>query len=249
LKVDSTNSLSLLVATIDAMTPDEFGLAPQGWGTWLRPNASKVFLEITDDNSEDMTAAEFVTAITAKSAQFGTAAAPTFRFHSIIGIAEKPTVTEPWLPTEPLQTEKCTGNSDTVENPGSVYQDLSVATGGLRFPLCQFTNFDAVFESIAKDVASHATIGCEFDVPMPPMGQELDLAKVAVEYDAGDGSPLKTFGQAKTQAECQPDAFFIDTATNKITLCPDTCAAAQRGKNPAIDVLFTCEPTFVPPPK
>jgi hypothetical protein len=32
-------------------------------------------------------------------------------------------------------------------------------------------------------------------------------------------------------------------------LCPDTCAAAQRGKNPKIDVLFTCEPTFVDPPK
>jgi hypothetical protein len=249
LKVDSLNSLVLLVDTFDATVKDEFGLAPMGWGAWLRPNASKVFLEITDDNSTEMSAADFVTKITAKSAQFGTAAAPTFRFHSIIGIGEKPQVTEPWQPTEPVQTSTCTGNADTVENPGPVYQELSRSTGGLRFPLCQFTAFDAVFETIAKDVVSHAAIACDFPIPKPPMGQELDLSKVAVSYDAGDGNAAKTFGQAMSLSECQPDAFYIDSASGKILLCPDTCAAAQRGKAPKIDVLFTCEPTFVKPPK
>jgi hypothetical protein len=149
----------------------------------------------------------------------------------------------------PVQTSTCTGNDDTVENPGSVYQELSRSTGGLRFPLCQFTAFDAVFDTIAKDVVSHAAIACDFPIPKPPMGQELDLSKVAVSYDAGDGNPAKTFGQAMSMAECQPDAFYIDSASGKILLCPDTCAAAQRGKAPKIDVLFTCEPTFVKPPK
>lgn len=248
LKVDSLNSLSLLVDTFDATVPDEFGLAPMGWGAWLRPNASKVFLEITDDNSTEMSAVDFVAKITAKSAQFGTAAAPAFIFHSIIGIGEKPQVTEPWQPSEPVQTTTCTGNADKVENHGPVYQELSRSTGGLRFPLCQFTSFDAVFETIAKDVVSHAAIACEFPIPAPPKGQDLDLSKVAVSYDAGDGNPAKTFGQAMSMAECQPDAFYIDSASGKILLCPDTCAAAQRGKAPKIDVLFTCEPTFVKPP-
>ena len=248
LKVDSLNSLSLLVDTFDATVPDEFGLAPMGWGAWLRPNASKVFLEITDDNSTTMSAVDFVAKITAKSAQFGTSAAPTFIFHSIIGIGEKPQVTEPWQPTEPVQTTTCTGNADKVENHGPVYQELSRSTGGLRFPLCQFTAFDAVFETIAKDVVSHAAIACEFPIPAPPKGQDLDLSKVAVSYDAGDGNPAKTFGQAMSLAECQADAFYIDSASGKILLCPDTCAAAQRGKAPKIDVLFTCEPTFVKPP-
>jgi hypothetical protein len=249
LKVDSLNSLTLLVDTFDATKPDEFKLAPQGWGAWLRPQASKVILEITDDNSADMTAADFLAQLTAKSAQFGTAAAPAFVFHSIIGIGEKAAPTEPWLPTEALQTSLCTGNADTVENAGTVYQELSRQTGGLRFPICQFTAFDAVFETIANDVVSHAAIACEFAIPPSPMGQALDLSKVAVGYDAGDGSPPKTFGQAMTSADCVPDAFYIDAAANEIQLCPDTCAAAQRGKNPSIDVLFTCEPTFVKPPK
>jgi hypothetical protein len=247
LKVDSRNSLSLLVDTFDATEPDEFGLAPMGWGAWLRPNASKVFLEITDDNSTTMTAADFIAQISAKSPQFGTADVATFVFHSIIGIGEKPQVTEPWLPTEPVQTSVCAGNDDVVENPGAVYQELSRTTGGLRFPLCQYDAFDAVFTAIAKDVVSHAAIACDFAIPTSPTGKELDLSKVAVSYDAGDGSAPKTFGQAKTSAECQPDAFFIDAAAGKIQLCPDTCAAAQQGKAPKIDVLFTCEPTFVEP--
>jgi hypothetical protein len=249
LKVDSLNSLSLLIGTFDATMPDEFDLAPMGWSAWLRPNASKVFLEITDDNSTTMTATDFVATITAKSAQFGTAAAPAFIFHSIIGIGEKPEVTQPWTPDEPVQTSTCTGNADPVENAGPVYQELSRSTGGLRFPLCQYNAFDAVFEAIAKDVVSHAAIACEFVIPPSPMGKDLDLSKVAVSYDAGDGSAPKTFGQAMTSADCQPDAFFIDATAGKIQLCPDTCAAAQKGKQPKIDVLFTCEPTFVDPPK
>ncbi len=249
LKIESLNSLVLVVDTFDGTEQDEFDLAPQGWGTWLRPNASKVFLEITDDNSTELSAAEFTAKITAKSPQFGTPSAPNFRFHSIIGIAEKPTPAEPWLPEEPMQTGLCTGNDDKVENAGPVYQELSRATGGLRFPLCQFTAFDAVFDKIAKDVASHAAIACEFSVPAPPAGKELDLSTVAVSYTPDETTPAKTFGQAMNVGECQPDAFYADPATSKIVLCPETCAAAQQGKNPKIDVLFTCEPTYVRPPK
>jgi hypothetical protein len=249
LKVDSLNSLVLILSTLDGMAEDEFDLAPMGWGAWLRPEASKVFLEITDDNSTEMSAADFEAQLFAKSTAFGSVNARRYRFHSIIGIGEKATVTEPWLPTEPMQTSLCTGNGNTIENHGPVYQELSIATGGLRFPLCQFTAFDRVFDTIAKDVASHAAITCNIDIPQPPSNEELDLSKVAVSLDPGDGSGPKTFGQAKTAAECVPDAFYIDAAKNQIVLCDETCAAAQLGKNPKLDVLFTCEPTYVDPPK
>lgn len=247
LKVDSLNSLSLLVDTFDATKPDEFKLAPQGWGAWLRPNASKVFLEITDDNSTEMTAADFMAKITAKSPQFGSATAPSFRFHSIIGIGEKTQPTEPWLPDEAVQTTLCKGNQDTVENPGLVYQELSKTTGGLRFPLCQFTAFDAVFDTIAKDVASHAAIACEFPIPAPPTGRDLDLSTVAVAYAPDETTPPVTFGQAAKPEECVANAFYADVTNHKIVLCPEACVAAQKGKSPKVDVLFTCETTIIKP--
>ncbi len=250
LKVDSLNSLQLITTTYDATSPDEFKLAPMGWSAWLRPTAQKVFLEITDDNSTTMTSADFDAKLFALSPEnFGTAAHRKYTFHSIIGIGEKPKPTDAWLPTEPMQTSLCTGNGDTVENPGPVYQELSRLTGGLRFPICQFTAFDTVFETIANNVASHAGIACNFAIPPAPADQELDLGKVAVSYDAGDGTPTKTYGQAMTAAACVPDAFYIDAASNQIILCPDACDAAQNGLKPAINVLFTCADTYVPPPK
>jgi hypothetical protein len=250
LKVDSLNSLVLLIDTYDATEPDEFGLAPTGWSAWLRPAAKKVFLEITDDNSTEMTATEFESQLFALSPEhFGSADARKYVFHSIIGIGEKSTVTDPWLPEEAIQTSLCTGNDDTVENAGPVYQELSRLTGGLRFPLCQFTEFDVVFETIANNVTSQASIACEFPIPPAPADRELDLSKVAVSYDPGDGSGTKTFGQAMSAEQCVPDAFYIDEATRQIRLCPAACTSVQAGLQPTIDVLFTCEPTYVPPPK
>jgi hypothetical protein len=250
LKVDSLNSLSLLIDTYDATVPDEFDLAPMGWSAWLRPDAKKVFLEITDDNSTEMTSAAFENALFALSPEhFGSPDARRYVFHSIIGLGEKSTVTDPWLPEEEIQTSLCTGNDDTVENAGPVYQELSRLTGGLRFPLCQFTAFDVVFETIANNVTSQASIACEFPIPAAPEDRALDLSKVAVSYDPGDGSGPKTFGQAMSPEQCVPEAFYIDEATQQIRLCPAACSSVQGGLMPTIDVLFTCEPTYVPPPK
>jgi hypothetical protein len=248
--IQSLDSLRLVIDMYDATVPDEFGLAPEGWSAWLRPDAKKVFLEITDDDSTEMSADEFENSLFALSAEhFGSAANRKYTFHSIIGIGEKPVPTEPWLPEEDIQNSMCTGNSNTVEKPGVVYQDLSKRSGGLRFPLCQFLAYDVVFETIANNVVSHSGISCDFAIPPPPAGRDLDLSKVAVSYDPGDGSGVRTFGQAMNAAECQADAFYIDSATQQILLCPTACEAVQAGLMPVIDVLFTCEPTYIPPPQ
>lgn len=250
--IGSIDSLTLLIETFDSSDMEEFGQAPGGWGTWLRPQASKVFLEITDDNSIIMTKDEFVRALTARSAAFGTEQEPRFRFHSIVGLSAKPTPTEAWLPNEPIQTDKCTSDPDgngTVENAGEVYQELSVATNGLRFPICQYAAFDTVFKAIAGDVASHASLSCTFAIPAPPAGRELDLAKVAVSYTSNVGETAKLFGQVKGASDCLPEAFYVDPGTSQIILCPEACAAAQTGASPKLEVVFACEDTFVPPPR
>jgi hypothetical protein len=250
--VDSVDSLELLVDTFDDGAREEFGRAPDGWGAWLRPEATKVFLEITDDNSLIMTKDEFLTQLSSKTDVFGTAQEPRFRFHSIVGLSEKPTPTEPWFPGEPLQTDLCTSDvngNGTVENAGPVYQELSLLTNGLRFPICQFAAFDAVFKAIADDVAHHATLSCSFPIPAPPPGRELDLAKVAVSYTADVGESAQLFGQVESEDECVAEAFYVDAALNQIVLCPETCAAAQTGASPKIEVVFACEDTFVKPPR
>ena len=64
--------------------------APDGWSTWLRPGATRVFLEITDDDSE-RSSTDFLDWMYSKDPMFfGTASEPNWVFHSILGITEKP---------------------------------------------------------------------------------------------------------------------------------------------------------------
>jgi hypothetical protein len=247
-KVESTDSFDVFLDTYEMPVDDsgreeKYDQAPLGWSAWLRPNVKKVILEMTDDN-EDMPVATFVSQLTSVAPEhFGSADAPTFTFHSIIGVVEKATATDPYLPEEEIVTAICEGGGNIVENPGPVYQELSKLTGGLRFPLCEFAGFDAVFRRIAEDVVVKADIACDFAIPSPPEGTMLDLTKVAVNHVKGDGSGEVRFGQAPTLETCEPNAFYI--ADNRIWLCPDACTTIQNDAFSSVDVLFTCESTII----
>ena len=120
---------------------------------------------------------------------------------------------------------------------------MSRRTGGLRFPICQFTGYDAVFQKIADDVISKTQLACNFPIPAPPAGEQLDLTKVAVKYTKGDGSGSVQFGQAATESACQSNAFYI--RDNNIYLCGDTCNIVQADGRAMVDVLFTCSSTII----
>src|SRR5262249_5207613 len=153
--------------------------------------------------------------------------------------------TDPYLPADPVVTDKCTGGNDTVANAGEAYQDLSIRTGGLRFPLCEFAGFDVVFQKIADDVITRSRVACHFDVPTPPVGQTLDYDKVAVNYTKGDGSGTIEYDQVlynDGMPDCatHPDAFYINPTLNQVQLCPDTCNLVQADSGAALEVVFDC---------
>lgn len=245
MKVESTDSFDRILEWYDSPDEENDGLAENGWSEWLRSNAKKVFVEMTDDN-EDMPATTFIAELTAlPGGHFGTPTDLNFTFHTIMGIIEKANPTEAYLPEEPIVSETCTGNGADVENAGETYQELSRLTGGLRFPLCQFPGYDAVFRRIAEDVVVTSEIACDFDIPAPPAGLELDLNKVAVNYKPGDGSDPIEYGQAATSDDCQENAFYIEN--NRIYLCAEACSALQEDPFATVDVLFKCEDTIIPP--
>jgi hypothetical protein len=137
----------------------------------------------------------------------------------------------------------CSGGGDTVANGGVGYQELSRRTGGLRFPICEFSSYDTVFRTIASDVVSGSRLACDFDIPTLSDGQTLDLSKVAVAYSAGGAAAVSQFGQVLTPAECQADAFYIEN--QHIYLCPETCSAVKADSAAKVDVLFTCQSTLI----
>jgi hypothetical protein len=226
------------------------GLTKVGYSEWLRVGAKKVFLELSDDDEGVADDAQIYTADTffaelvkLDPVQFGRdPAKPNIVWHSIVGLKEKPTVTDAYQPDEPLQMAICTGNADPISTPGLLYQELSRRTGGLRFPLCQFGAYDAVFHRIAEDVVTRAQVACDFALPEAPANQTLELDKIAVSYATDQAMPAQ-LKQAKTSADCQADAFYIENS--RVYLCDQACDAVKATLGAAVQVLFTCESQII----
>jgi hypothetical protein len=145
-KLETGTVLDTLIGAYS--TPEN--LAPNGYGAWLRAGAKKAIVVATDDDeahdTENIYTPEaFLTALTALDpTNFG-----DVTFHSIVGLKEKTDPAEAYSSNEPVVSEICTGNSDVVESAGVTYQELSIRTNGLRFPICQFTGYGAIFRAIA----------------------------------------------------------------------------------------------------
>jgi hypothetical protein len=246
-EIGSLDSLCKIISTFTA--PDEFMLAPNGWSEWARPEAFKVFVEITDDHAScgayldkntvvggGEAATKFDTDLLALSpVQFADGAARNYAFYSIVAMAYNTPPTDPYEPADPVLTTKC----PTASNSGTGYQALSVLTNSLRFPLCDTTSYDVVFKAIAQGVIEGAKVSCDFPIPEAPGGKKIDLASVVVQYTAGGVGNATDFAQVADAASCKPGAFYLTTDT--IHLCPDTCAVVQGDEKAAINVLFACQ--------
>jgi hypothetical protein len=220
--VASTDSLSLILSKFSTYEP------------WLRPNAFKVFIEVTDDDSTDLAYAAFDQQLLAKSpTHFGTATNRRYVFDSICG----------WKKGTPvLDPNKC----GSAVNIGDQYQQLSKLTGGIVDSVCE-TDYSGVFDNIAKGLVKK--LGCEFAYPKSTSGQQTDPTRVAVHYTPGKGAK-KTLTQVTDASKCAsiPDAWYYDDNANptKILFCPTTCAAAGADTDGKLEVAVGCK---APPPK
>ena len=248
-EIGSHNAWCQLTNTFTA--PDEHGLAPQGWQAWLREEAVKTFIVISDDGSScgpyndgnsvnggTNAAAAFDAALRAFSPlHFGDSPENrNYFFYSIVGMAFNNPMTEPYTPMDPIITQRC----PTAADNGTGHQVLSVLTGSLRFPLCDTTSYSVIFQAIADGVIKGAKVACQFDIPAPPEGEELDLDSILVEYKPmGVGDPV-VFKKVDGPEFCGPQSFYL--TDTKVVLCPEACAEVQLDKTATISVKFGCLP-------
>jgi hypothetical protein len=224
--------------------PDGSGAAPNGYKDWLRPGVKKVFLAFSDTSSASSNASNgdsFDTELLALDpTMFGTAAKRNYTFHSIIGLRENNPATTPWLATDPLVSQECTGLAISLGS-GESLQQVSILSGGLRFPVCETDSYDVVFQKIAADVVQKAQLACELPFPEPPPGETLDPNTIQLVYTDGSGQ-TSTFVQVADAAACNPGSFFVENET--IVLCPATCDLVRADDTGKIDVTFGCDVGF-----
>ena len=115
-KIDAADSLQLALQTFSQ--PDRFGLTASGWSEWLRAEARQVFIEISDADS-DLPASELTSALSAAAPEhFGAdPAAPSFVFHSVVGVRQKSLALDIYGPREAIEPRICEGRAATPITP------------------------------------------------------------------------------------------------------------------------------------
>ncbi len=233
-EIGSTDSLSKILSTYNA--PGSEGTGPMGWSGWLRPDAYRTFIEITDDNENRTTAAQFDQRVMALTpARFGTAQNRNYVFHSIVGVAAKANPSEAYQPGEAVVTTRCS----TAVNAGNTYQDLSKLTGGLRFQMCQPNLYNTVFQAVAQGVIASSQVACDFSLPTPPAGTSLSI-RIYVAYTPGNGGAVTEFTQIANSSTCDSGKFYVENM--RVVLCSQTCTAIRADPMAKVAVRFSCEP-------
>jgi len=252
--ISSHNAACKALSTFDGVDKDTYAFAPTGWQTWLRPDSLKVFLVITDDrmncsyagksyadgntvNGANTAATAYDIGLTTKSPMhFGTPAERNYLWYSLVGMAYNNPPEVPYTLKDPLITAKC----PTGVNGGLGYQALSNMTNAYRFPLCDTTKYDEIFNGIATNVVAESKIACDFVIPPPPEGKLLNKDSVVVNVTPdGQVNPI-VYKQVASLDMCAPMSFYVDG--DNVILCPEACMALQADKTAEIEVEFTCEP-------
>lgn len=250
-EIGSEDAFCQLLATFDR--PDATGLAPQGWQSWLRKDAHKALVVITDDSARCQymlgeqpvafgqpngdayaDALSFHSALLARSGEhFGVPPDVKYQFFSIVGLAQNTPVTEPYFPHDGLVAKTC----DTAPSVGASYQALSIVTDALRYPVCEGRSFDAVFRALASSVIQASKRDCVFELPDAPEWSVIDTRTVNLEFHPSDG-PARRFTQVDSGAECEGEGSFY--IRDRIELCPGACRVVQADSAPEINILYGC---------
>lgn len=214
IKVGSTNGPQLSVTNYSS------------YSSFLRPNATKHFVFVTDDNSA-WSAAMFTSSVLAlpPAGMFG-----GFKVHAIYAYGT----------TGGLG---CTGPFGTGAAEGTVYTELVAQTGGARGIICT-GDWTQVFNDITQAVVSGTQLACDLAIPPPPNGHTLDPGLVNVRYLAGGVAPGTTLPRVNTAADCGASGgwYYDDNAApTKILLCPTSCTNVQNDAAANVNVEFGCQ--------
>jgi hypothetical protein len=221
-EVGSNDSLNKILETYDAT-----------WQSWARPAATKVFVEITDDNAAiDWATFDQMLLARGPSNMFGTQGQRKYIFNSICG----------WQDSTPmLSGTKC----DSAENTGDQYQHLSQLTNGTIDSVCK-TSYANVFDKIASGVIQ--TLGCEFGIPNAQTGP-VDPTTVVVKYTKAGGAPSELI-QVTDPSKCgtQSQAWYFKDPQHpeRIVFCPDLCNTVGKDQTGKLEVEVGCK---APPPR
>jgi hypothetical protein len=125
--------------------------------------------------------------------------------------------------------------------PGATYYALANMTKGLTASICE-GDWNPIFERLSAAVIASAPLPCNFQIPPPPAGQNLDPLKVNVGYTAPSTTGEMLFRKANEQSACGDElGWYYDDGTQpkQVLLCPAACTQVAAGGT--VSIAFGCE--------
>lgn len=219
------------------------------WRAFLRPNASKTIVVVTDDESR-MPADEFERFAGGTNPRSSRFVLPPglldaswgglftgYTFSALYGWGSE---------TDPAV--KCMYSGGSVPpSAGPTYTTLVRRTMGARAKICEGASaWGPFFDRVATAVETASRVSCDLAIPEVPMGMVLDASRVNVEIATG-ASTVRP-GKVANVGACPASGGWYydnDRAPTRITLCPASCESAQSavraGSTTAVRVLFGCQ--------
>jgi hypothetical protein len=223
--VGSTDALQKIISTY-----------PQ-YASSLRPQAKQTIAVVSDDDS-DMSAGDFTNQLLALDPPMFQG----FKFDAIVAFVDPVVCTATCLIAGCGTCPKCCPLCFPLSAAeGTVYKQLVQQTGGVIGDLCD-QDFDAVFQDMATQIIASTPLGCEYDIPPPPMMMMIDPNKVNVIYTSNNMNP-QTIPNVPDAASCANGGWYYDNPANptKVILCPTTCATVSGDPLAKIEVAFGCD--------
>jgi hypothetical protein len=150
----------------------------------------------------------------------------------VAAAAQTATQAAPPIPTYVIGVGQQLTSLNQIAASGGTKQAFIVAVAD---PTQTKTQLQQAFEAIRSQVK----IGCDFGMPAPPAGQQLDKNRVNVAFTAGSGQETALV----YSADCSvPNGWHYDDVNNptRIELCTGTCSTVQGDRNGKLTIAFGC---------
>lgn len=124
--------------------------------------------------------------------------------------------------------------------PGATYYALATMTKGLTASICE-GDWNPIFDRLSAAVIASAPLPCNYQIPPPPAGQNLDPLKVNVGYTAPSTTNELVFRKANERGSCGDElGWYYDDGTQpkQVILCPATCTRVAAGGT--LSIAFGC---------
>ncbi len=219
----------------------------EAWQQQLRPNATKTFVLVTDDNAR-LAAGDFETFPGGTNPFNGLKLPPGILDSSWKGAFDGYVFSAIYgWGSDVDPGEKCT-YADQSQPPSSgwTYSTLVTKTGGARAKICDgHAAWQPFYVAVSKAVLAATKVACDVAIPAPD-GGALDPGKVNVQITGPNGAT--TLAKVAGPGACGPAGGWYyddDKAPTRVVLCPISCKDAQAsvglGKPGHVEVLFGCE--------